>query len=151
MMFPIPSGNLVLESSASSTTFKPFYTSRIYSYMKVVRRSLLSLFIIKVLFYELFNRERESCVGIMRQHNFQSILYRSLINSYMKVVRRSLLSFFTLIQVLLYEVSNPELESRVGNLRQHNIQIFLQKFYSFIYESCKTYSAIIIHYKSFVQ
>jgi len=61
MRFPIASGNLVLESCAS-TTFKHFYRSFIHLYMKVVRRSLLSLFIIKVLLYEVSNRELESRV-----------------------------------------------------------------------------------------
>ena len=47
--------------------------SFIHSYTKVVRRSLLSLFIVNVLFYEISNRVRKSCVGIMRsQHNIQT-------------------------------------------------------------------------------
>ena len=45
--------------------------------MNIVRRFLLSLFIIKVLFYDISNRERESCVGIMREHNIQT-LYREM-------------------------------------------------------------------------
>ena len=63
-MFPIPSGNLVLESCAS-TTFKPCKEKFYSSYMNVVTRSLLSLFTSNVLLYKIpiasGNLALESC------------------------------------------------------------------------------------------
>jgi len=79
--------------------------------MKVVRRSLLSLFTMKVLLYECpiasWNLVLASCAST----TFKPCKER-FYSSYMKVVRRSLLSLF-IIKVLLYEVSNREFESRV--------------------------------------
>jgi len=116
--------------------------------MKVVTRSLLSLFTMKVLLYEFpiasWNLVMESCASTTFKPCKQKCF-----SSKIKVVRRSLLSLF-IMKVLLYEFPiaswNPVLESCAST----TFKPCKAKFYSFVFESCKTFSAIIIHYKRFV-
>jgi len=116
--------------------------------MKVVRRSLLSLFTMKVLLYEFliasWNPVLESCASTTFKH-----CKEKLYSSYMNVVTRSILSLFP-SNVLLYKIpiasGNIALESCASTTFKH----CKEKFYSFIYESYKTFSAIFIHCGSFV-
>ena len=141
MSFPIASANLALESCAI-TTFKPCIENCFSSQMKIVRRSLLSLFTMTVLFYVVSNRERESRVGPMRQHNIQTLLIEVLC-----LVFESCKTFSS-INIHYKSIVLCDFQSQAGILRwnhalaQH-LNLSLQKFYLFVYECCKTFSAII--------
>jgi len=147
MRFRIASENLALESCAS-TTFKPCKEKFYSSYMKVVTRSMLSLFTSNVLLYKIPIASWNPVLESFASTTFKPCKEK-FYSSYMKVVTRSMLSLFTL-KVLLYKIpiasGNLALESWASTTFKH----CKDKFYSFIYESCKTFSAIFIHSGSFV-
>ena len=117
--------------------------------MKVVRRSLLSLFTMKVLLYEFpiasWNLVMESCVSTTFKPCKEKFY-----SSNMKVVRRSLLSLFTM-NVLLYEFPiaswNPVLESCAST----TFKPCKKKFYSSYMKDdlCFHYSLWMFCYMSF--
>jgi len=104
MKFPIASGNLVLESCAS-TTFKPC-KEKFYSwYMIVVKRSLLSLFIKKFCFMRFLIASGNLALEPCASTTFKPCKKKFYISytSSMKVVTRSLLSLFP-SNFLLYKI-----------------------------------------------
>ena len=70
---------------------------------------------LSVLFYEISNRERESCVGIMRYHNIQTLLSEMFF--FVDESCKTLSAIIIPLSVLFSEISNRERESCVGIMR----------------------------------